>query len=209
MSIVLTEIQADTIKELMNVGVNESTNILSQMLKVDIELTVPEVKILRPEDLMKELYNLGSSDLSAVNMEFRNHFSGLSQLVFSQESATKLVEVFSREVLMTDEFDEIKAGALVEIGNIILNAVLAEFSNFFGHEFEFFIPEYFENYHSDFYQNINNYVDDVVLVGKTLFVVEQYKISGDIVLYLNIKSFNYFISLVDDYLKRLMGGSIE
>lgn len=203
MEIILTEMQIDTIKELMNVGVNESTNILSSMLSVDVELDVPDVKIVNTKDLLSELDSLGPGELSAVNMEFRNSFSGISQIVFSQESANKLVQVFSTEVLHIEEFDEIKAGALVEIGNIILNAVLAEFSNFFKHEFEFFVPEYFENYKHDFFDKIDKYVDDVVLIGTAIFSIEKYKISGDIVLYFNIKSFNYFISLIDTYIESL------
>lgn len=196
----LTELHIDTIKELMNVGVNESTNILSSMLGVEVELNVPVVKIVRSDELMSELVALGSADLSAVNMGFRGSFSGTSQLVFSHESANKLVEAFSKEVLQLEEFDEIKAGALVEIGNIILNAVLAEFSNFFKHEFDFFVPEYFEDYKNDFFEKIERYCDDVVLIGQTLFSIEKYRISGDIILYLNITSFKYFISLIDEYL---------
>lgn len=199
----LTELQIDTIRELMNIGVNESTNILSSMLNVEVDLNVPVVKLVKSEDLMNELKMLGSENLSAVNMEFKNSFSGISQLVFSQESASKLVQVFSKEVLELDEFDEIKSGALVEIGNIILNAVLAAFSNFFKHEFDFFVPEYYENYQKDFFEKILKQADDVVLIGQTLFSVNEYKISGDIIIYLNIKSFNYFISLVDDYLLSL------
>lgn len=204
MEVVLTELQRETIKELMNIGVNESTNILSSMLNVQIELNVPFVKFIKSEDLLNELSELGSQNLSAVNMEFRNSFSGTSQLVFTQESANKLVQVFTREVLKSEEFDEIKAGALVEIGNIILNAVLATFSNFFKHEFDFFVPEYFENYKKEFYEKIDNYIDDVVLLGHTLFTIEEYQISGDIILYLNIKSFNYFKTLIDSYLETIV-----
>ncbi len=196
----LTELQLDAIREIMNVGVNESTNILSQMLNVSVDLNVPLVKVVQSCDLMQELEMLGSANLSAVNMEFRNSFSGISQLVFSHDSANKLVQLFSREVLDLEEFDEIKSGALVELGNIILNAVLAEFSNFFHHDFDFFVPEYYENYRKDFFEKIDRYVDDVVLIGQTLFTVEEYQISGDIIIYLNINSFKYFISLIDEYL---------
>ena len=200
-SIILSEIQLDAIKELINIGVNESTNILSSMLNVDIDLNVPVVKLVNTNDLLNELHRLGNGDLSAVNMEFKNSFSGISQLVFTQDSANKLVQVFSKEILDSEEFDEIKAGALVEIGNIILNAVLATFSNTFKHEFEFFIPEFFENYQSDFWNNKDKFADNIILVGQTLFSINEYKINGDIVLYLNIKSFNYFISLIDNYLE--------
>jgi chemotaxis protein CheC len=203
MDFVLSDIQLDIIKELMNVGVNESTNILSHILNTEIELNVPVVRVLKAEELLNELELLGSSHLTAVNLEFENGFSGTSQLVFSQESANKLVSIFSREVLENEDIDELNSGALIEIGNIVLNAVLAEFSNFLHHEFNFFVPDFYENYENDFYSKIYKYSDDIILLGQTLFSIEEYQIKGDIVLFMKIESFNQFISLIDNYLNTL------
>jgi chemotaxis protein CheC len=196
----LSNIQLDVIKELMNVGVNESTNILSHILKVEIELNIPTVKIIKIEELMAELQLLGSSPLTAVNLAFQNGFSGVSQLVFTQDSANKLINIFSRDFLEIEELDEIKSGALIEIGNIVLNAVLAEFSNFLKNEFEFFVPDFYENYESDFFSKIKKYSDEVVLLGQSIFSINEYQISGDIIIFMKIESFNHLISLIDNYL---------
>lgn len=199
----LSEIQREALLELLNIGVNESTNILSEILNVEIDLQIPSIKIITADKLIDELQDVGNENYSAVNMEFRNSFSGVSQLVFSQDSATKLVDVFTRQVLGEGDFDEIKAGALVEIGNIILNAILATFSNALEHEFQFYVPVFFENYKKEFFDQREKFIDEVVLLGKTLFNIEQYHISGDIILYFNIKSFNYFINLIDQYVKKI------
>lgn len=205
MNLELSEIQLDTIRELMNVGVNESTNILSHILSTEINLNVPEVKIIRADSLLEQLEELGSKNLTAVNLEFQNGFNGVSQLVFSQESAEKLISIFSRQIVGSEDINEISSGALVEIGNIVLNAVLAEFSNFLHHEFEFFVPDYYENYESDFYSKIYRYSDDVILLGKTLFSIEEYHITGDIVLFMKIASFKYFMELIDKHLESMIG----
>lgn len=205
MTLEISEMQLDTIRELMNVGVNESTNILSHLLNTEIELNVPEVKIISADTLLSQLEELGSMNLTAVNLKFQNGFSGTSQLVFSQDSAQKLVSIFTKEVLGSEDINEISSGALIEIGNIVLNAVLAEFSNFLKHEFEFFVPDFYENYESDFYSKIYKYSDDVILLGKTLFTIEEYQISGDIVLFMKIASFKEFISIIDKHLETMMG----
>ncbi len=199
----LTQIQQESILELLNIGINESTNILSGILNVEIELSIPRIRIISSDRLIEELKDLGKEDYSAVNMEFHNSFSGISQLVFSQESANKLVNVFSRQVLDTYEFDEIKAGALVEIGNIILNAILATFSNSLEHEFEFYVPVFFENYKKEFFEQRLKFIDEVVLLGKAIFLIEELKISGDIILFFNIKSFQYFVSIIDQYVNKI------
>lgn len=199
----LSEIQKEALLELLNIGVNESTNILSEILNVEIDLQIPSIKIISADKLIEELQEVGKENYSAVNMEFRNSFSGVSQLVFSQDSANKLVDVFTRQVLGNGDFDEIKAGALIEIGNIILNAILATFSNALEHEFQFYVPVFFENYKKEFFEQMEKYIGEVVLLGKTLFNIEQYHISGDIILYFNIKSFNYFVNLIDQYVKKI------
>lgn len=199
----LSEIQKEALLELLNIGVNESTNILSEILNVEIDLQIPSIKIISADKLIEELQEVGKENYSAVNMEFRNSFSGVSQLVFSQDSANKLVDVFTRQVLGNGDFDEIKAGALIEIGNIILNAILATFSNALEHEFQFYVPVFFENYKKEFFEQREKYIGEVVLLGKTLFNIEQYHISGDIILYFNIKSFNYFVNLIDQCVKKI------
>jgi chemotaxis protein CheC len=199
----LSEIQKEALLELLNIGVNESTNILSEILNVEIDLQIPSIKIISADKLIEELQEVGKENYSAVNMEFRNSFSGVSQLVFSQDSANKLVDVFTRQVLGNGDFDEIKAGALIEIGNIILNTILATFSNALEHEFQFYVPVFFENYKKEFFEQREKYIGEVVLLGKTLFNIEQYHISGDIILYFNIKSFNYFVNLIDQYVKKI------
>jgi len=199
----LSEIQKEALLELLNIGVNESTNILSEILNVEIDLQIPSIKIISADKLIEELQEVGKENYSAVNMEFRNSFSDVSQLVFSQDSANKLVDVFTRQVLGNGDFDEIKAGALIEIGNIILNAILATFSNALEHEFQFYVPVFFENYKKEFFEQREKYIGEVVLLGKTLFNIEQYHISGDIILYFNIKSFNYFVNLIDQYVKKI------
>jgi len=203
MSYELTQIQQEAILELLNIGVNESTNILSEILNVEIDLAIPQIRIITSDRLIDELKDLGKEDYSAVNMEFHNSFSGISQIVFSQDSANKLVDVFSRQVLDTYEFDEIKADALVEIGNIILNAILATFSNSLNHEFEFYVPVFFENYKKDFFEQRLKFIDEVVLLGKAIFRIEELNISGDIILFFNIKSFQYFVSIIDLYINKI------
>ena len=205
MNLEISELQLDTIRELMNVGVNESTNILGHLVNTEIDLNVPEVRLITADTLLSQLEELGSMNLTAVNLKFQNGFSGTSQLVFSQDSAQKLVSIFTKEVLGSEEINEITSGALIEIGNIVLNAVLAEFSNFLKHEFEFFVPDFYENYESDFYSKIYKYSDDVILLGKTLFTIEEYQISGDIVLFMKIASFKEFIAIIDKHLETMMG----
>lgn len=199
----LTDLQLDTIKEIMNIGVNNSTNLLSHILKTSIELNIPIIKFCSTKDLMMELRHLGAKELTAVNMEFQGIYNGISQLVISQENASKLVSIFTQNFSESSELDEIKAGALIEIGNIVLNAVLAEFSNLFKYEMEFFVPNFYENYELDFYSKINNFSDDVVLLGQTLFLIEKYNITGDILIFMKVDSFRKFIKLIDDYLRDL------
>ena len=57
------------------------------------------------------------------------------------------------------------------------------------------------NHQQHGFDKINNYIDNVVLLGQTLFTIEEYEITGNTVLFLNIASFNHFIEMINEYFK--------
>jgi hypothetical protein len=105
-------------------------------------------------------------------------------------------------VLDSYEFDE-SSRRFGRNREYILNAILATFSNSLEHEFEFYVPVFFENYKKEFFEQRLKFVDEVVLLGKAIFVIKELKISGDIILFFNIHSFQYFVSIIDQYINKI------
>ena len=88
----LNEMEVEVLKELGNIGTGHAATSLSKLLDKYIEITVPEVKIIKIADLPADLYNevvagvlIGLEDLMGTN-------SGYLYIMVPVESADKLVK---------------------------------------------------------------------------------------------------------------------
>ena len=97
---------------------------LNQMVNTHIQLQVPVLRVLSQSELTALYTTRPSTVFSAVQLSFSGEFAGVSALIFPPESASKLVSVvLGREAV--PENDQMRAGTLQEVGNIVLNGVMA------------------------------------------------------------------------------------
>ncbi len=126
----------DSLKEILNMGVGKSADILNTMLGSHIILNVPEVQIV--ENLKTNMFPEHFSGFAVVNLPFKGDISGTAKMVFPSESALKMVKLLT--AAEADEFDAIKIEALSEIGNIVLNSVMGMFSNILHTDLQYSLP---------------------------------------------------------------------
>ncbi len=195
----LTELQYDILKEIITVGVGQGASVLNTMVNSHIQLNVPFLKILPFSEGQKAIENLSNSRLSAINLPFKGDFSGNAEMVFPAEDASKLVSIFSGEETDADDFDSIQSGALCEIGNIVLNAVIGSISNFLELSFKYAVPNYIEGSAKNLLPSNGYASDSVILIGRTHFSIEELMIEGNIVLFLEVGSFDKLLARIDSY----------
>ncbi len=195
----LTDEQLDAFRELLNIGIGQAANLLSEMVQSHVKLTVPELNI----DYVSELhYNFDSSDEdhSSVKLSFTGSFSGLTEIVFPAQSAKNLVSFLTGEKIDSPNLDSLRAETLNEIANMLLNSVMGVISNLLRTHFKYEIPTYSED-------SIKNLLDldsqgeNVVLLGHTHFEIENKQIQGDIILILELIAFNELKSQLNKLLK--------
>jgi len=188
----------DALKELINIGVGRAAGSLNRMLKTHISLQVPYVKIFSPLELKDEIakeFNAGK--LSAVRLVFRGPFTGNASLVFPPDSAAKLVDIVTGEEPGTADLDALRIGALTEVGNIVLNGVMGSIGNILKQHIRYSLPTYSENTIEDLLTlNVADSTTTIVL-AQTHFVIEQFKIEGDIVLLFEVGSFDALLVAID------------
>lgn len=185
-----TNSQIDVLKEIVNVGVGKVAKLLNAMLNSHISLQVPSLKILLPDELEMELSKYTNEQLFCVNLPFNSTISGVAELVFSAENASKFVTALTNEQVDTDDMNSIRAGTLTEIGNIVLNAVMGNISNFLGLKFRYSIPTYTEGDFSSLIPVCPATPDVRVVVVHACFVVEKLKVEGNIILFFEEGSFD-------------------
>lgn len=125
--------QLDAMREIANIGAGHAATALSQMTNRVIMIDVPEVSIIRLEDVGTVT---GEADdvVAAVMMKVLGDVTGRTVQIFPSASAVKLITIMTGE----DEpefpggFTEDHQATLKEIGNIIVGAYLNALSDFMG-----------------------------------------------------------------------------
>lgn len=196
----------DVIKELVNIGIGKGASILNKLLHSHIELSVLQLYFLQREQIHLFLSSYSKLILSGVNMPFDSNISGSAKLIFTTDNASKLVSLFTQTSKINEnvDLDLIRSSTLMEIGNIVINAIVGTISNQLKFHFKYSIPNYIEGTA----QNLiipNDKLDDwIIMVCKTSFVVQTHQIEGTFILLFEMDSLNYFIEAIEklfpDYL---------
>lgn len=189
--------QIDALRELVNIGVGRAAGILNEMLHAHIRLSVPQIEVLTVEEFESRIEGLGGGITAAVQVSFRGAFRGAASLVFSQESANKLVDLLTGQGVDDGDYDEVKSGALSEIGNIVINGVMGSISNMLDAKLEYSIPSYVEEEHAIRSALRESKEYEVILLGNTQFEVTGHVIRGEVLLVFEIGSFKAFLDAVD------------
>ena len=186
----------DILKEMINVGVGRGADVLNTMLGSHVRLRVPCLKILSPEELEAELRKSGNERLSCVNLPFKGNVSGVIELVFPAESASKFVIALTSEETDIIDMDSISAGTLAEVGNIVLNAVMGTISNLLGFKLRYSVPSYTEGDYNSLLPVHPSIPGTMVVLVQTRFAVEKFEVEGSIVVFFEVGSFDkLFVAL--------------
>ena len=86
-TLTLTEDEADVLQELMNVAYGDATAVVAEMLDAFASLSIPNIKIMKTETLVKELQDLRGESYFFSTQAFNGEFSGESAFFIDNESA--------------------------------------------------------------------------------------------------------------------------
>jgi chemotaxis protein CheC len=202
---VLTEEQLDVLSELFNIGIGQAAASLSEMIDDNVDLSVPVVRCLPLDQASIELAKMTSSDISAVKQMFSGEFSGNALLIFPERDSLELVKAILGSDVSLEYLSELEEDALLEVGNVILNACICTISDILGCEIIGDIPTRLQG---DCKQILSMSSDDVeesyMLLLSMLFSIPNHDIKGSISFIMNMGALQKFITLIDQYVEKLM-----
>lgn len=121
----LDELALDALTELFNLGVGQAASAFSQIAGDTVQLTVPRVRVMTHVELSQYLGEGGSAAVSAVRQRYSGAINSEAVLMFPAERGLQLVQMMVGGELPLDQLAEMEQEALSEIGNILLNSVMA------------------------------------------------------------------------------------
>ena len=125
----LTELEHDALIEVFNLGVGQAADALSQLAGEPVLLTVPKVELLSKQEVIDQLAGDAEQRISAVRQTFEGALCTDALLMFPAAQSLQLVQIMVGENLPLEDLGEMEQEALAEIGNILLNSVVASVSD--------------------------------------------------------------------------------
>ncbi len=205
-------IQKDVLIELLNIHIGQASSLLSEMLNQRVILTIPEIEIIRSDNLnILEFVQLGFSVGQKIisSIKFESKFEGMAYLVFPIERAKSLVEIcminlpfseFNDTIRLTDlDFDVLK-----ELCNIVFNSLIGEFGNLLNLQIKYSVPDINILCISDTDKNYNLPPDVNILILHTKFLLTNNEIGATILITLSENSTYLLINKINDLLGDLI-----
>lgn len=174
----LSNAHIDTLKELVNIAMGHAAGSINELVHAHVSLGMPSIRVHLASELRKSYAEKGESRVHAITLCFTGSLSGAASLLLPPASAVKLVALTTHEedphILEAE-----KSGALSEIGNIIINALMGTLSNLLKMHLTYSVPDYQETRPADLITRMAGDAEAAILVARSRFTVEEHVIEGE------------------------------
>jgi chemotaxis protein CheC len=194
----LSELEQDALAELSNMAMARAANSLRQMIKHQVELSVPSVEIVSKEAATQLISKPTNSTLVAIRQDFTGAFSGRALLIFPESSSLELVRVVVGSQLPLEDIVNLEDEALAETGNIILNSWVATIANLLKSGLKMSLPTVVRGDSSQMFKSEES--QSLVLFLHIKFEISTKEIRGYVALLMDIPSVEELRSLIADFI---------
>lgn len=198
----LDELEIDLLNEIFNLGVGNAASSLSQMVKQEIKLSVPELSFLSIGQLANTLGK--DSLLSSVSQKVEGPFSAQSIVIFPDSDSLEIVRRLLGENISDEGLAELQNEAMSEIGNIVLNACMGSLSQSFGSAFNIDLPEFERSTPVDLIQRRQLDNESLILFIRIELTLSESKITGYLAFLMGVESFSKLHAILKKTLSGLL-----
>jgi chemotaxis protein CheC len=198
----LNPLQIEILKEVINIGVGKSAELLNTMVQSHIKLDVPEVKIVQFNEYSDFVNYFDEENYAVITLPFNGELNGFSKLILSSDHAAKLVNAFIGKSGTNLDMDSLRVDILSEIGNVIINAVMGTLSNMLSIHLDYIVPVYEQGSRNIIIPEEMIKSESAILFAKTHFKIEEFEARGNFAIFFKVKSFNSLIEKIQLYYEK-------
>lgn len=204
---IIGPLERDAVTELLNIAIGQAAASLSQLVEDEIRLSVPFVHFLAPAAAASRLQaETGGGDSVAVRQHFAGQFSGDILLIFPERKSLELVRSMLGDTVPLDSLTELEREALLEIGNIILNACLGSLANQLRTRVESSLPIYVRGRGAEILGGgIGHGEAELVMFLHVEFSLTRKDVHGYVAFVMDIASAEHFVTAVRGFLTATVG----
>ena len=199
----LSEVQADAIQELGNIGAAHAATTLSQMLGSTIEMSVPSIRVV---DLAQLGDYMGEESAAMVAFELQGDIPHGGYILFyiTRGSAIRLTNTMLGITEMNRPVTEMDESALLEVGNIMVSAFLDATAELLGMVMLPSPPALtIDMAHAAMQSLIAQMQEETneVLLFSTELVCEEHRIDSDIIMMPETSTLEKIVGLLENMMK--------
>lgn len=183
----LNGLELDALTEIFNHGVGQAARSLSELAREEVCLSVPKVQELAKRDITDRMDAQGADRVCAVRQAFTGVINTEALLMFPVKQSLQLVQLMVGDDVPLEQLSEMEQESLAEIGNILLNSVVASVADMLRIEFEGSLPTV-EMGRSHEVLSPDGDFDNLVLSLHINFQIASRQIQGYLVFLLDVAS---------------------
>ncbi|WP_313950760.1 chemotaxis protein CheC [Accumulibacter sp.] len=180
---VVSDEEKDILQEIMNIAFGKAAADLAEVINIFVVLSVPDIQMLRAQDLPEYLKKQVSAyhRITIVEQNFWGEFKGSAFLAFQASAGRELVSLFGdgTEELGSEPIYGLEKETLMEVGNILIGACVGKLSELLGDSVTYSPPRVVtENTSNDAIPSsiFESYSSAIVL--KTTFCFNERNVDG-------------------------------
>ncbi len=135
----LSPSQRDALGELVNIGFGRAAASLSSMVHQRVLLNTPDVSV-HPLQELREHLKFTRPEVATVHQIFSGYMNGDAMLMIDTDGASTLINLLADETPQSQQLTASDREALMEVGNILLNAFVGSFGNLLNVRVTFAVP---------------------------------------------------------------------
>ncbi len=185
----------DIFNEMIEMGIGDAAASMNTMIGKHIEIIDHESEVKDSLEFLSGLKNRYQNGHITVTLPFSGTLTGNSALIICAKSATRLAQLLEQDESKNPTEKE-KKEAIIELGNVLLNAVMAQFSNLVHGKLDYTVPTHYDFDGPE--QLKHEILKDLVkpLVGHTSFATTDREIVGEIHVFANEEGLKDFLKQV-------------
>lgn len=141
MPVSLSELQLDVLREVSNIGSGNAATALSKLLMRRIDMTVPNVLLVRLSDAANVMGG-PEEEIAAVFFRFTGDAPGNILFALDLDSTSELLSLLFGARVDCSRLTEMQKSAISEVGNILASSYLAALADFTHLNFQVSIPAF-------------------------------------------------------------------
>ena len=189
----MSNIQQNALRGLIKTGIDNGATLLNQILKQPVLHSTIDISSVNCTEL--DTVTGFDKNASTVLMSFNGQLTGKVKLILSNNDALELLGLIAPGITVDTEIGQVKKNVLMEVGNIIINGIIAGLFGTLKVASNYTLPQYRQGDIPSLFEDCKS---GVVILADTRYEIQNLKIQSSFLIFLELNSYHTLCQLLNE-----------